>query len=60
MSFQILLKIIATNGHRHKRNVKKKENLLYSKLSGGGGGGLALKEDNRTIKPAFHRGRSAV
>lgn len=37
MSFQILLKIIATNGHRHERNVKKKENLLYSKLSGGGG-----------------------
>lgn len=42
MSFQILLKIIATNGHRHEGNVKKKrkkkkeENLLYSKLSGGG------------------------
>lgn len=36
MSFQKLLKIIATNGHRHERNVKKKENLLYSKLSGGG------------------------
>lgn len=45
MSFQILLKIIATNGHRHERNVKKEENLLYSKLSGGGGAG-------------FERGRS--
>lgn len=36
MSFQKLLKIIATNGHRHERNVKKEENLLNSKLSGGG------------------------
>lgn len=58
MSFQILLKIIATNGHRHERNVKKEENLLYSKLSGGGG--LDLKEGDRTIKPAFHCGRSAI
>lgn len=59
MSFQILLKIIATNGHRHERNVKKKK--IYFMVSFQvGGGGLALKEDNRTIKPAFHRGRSAV
>lgn len=60
MSFQILLKIIATNGHRNERNVKKKKIYFIVSFQVGGGGGQALKEDNRTIKPAFHRGRSAV
>lgn len=32
MSFQILLKIIATNGHRHKGNVKKKEKKRKKKI----------------------------
>lgn len=29
MSFQKLLKIIATNGHRHERNVKKKKKIYF-------------------------------
>lgn len=38
MSFQILLKIIATNGHRHERNVKKKKIYFMVSFQVGGGG----------------------